>query len=188
MALPNQVRAVVFGLGGVVVKLDSKSPWHKLNEIGIDHFEPRDFEENFNSGIENYSLRERAVAGLISSEQYIGAVQKLLRKEIPADKVQDILNLAIKSVNHDVIEILQNLRKNGLILACLSNVDEINWNFLVEKYSIDSYFDMCFCSHSLKLAIPNSEIFDKVQEDLIVSEQEIFFTDNNPTHIVWGLI
>ena len=183
MALPNQVRAVVFGLGGVVVKLDSKFPWHKLNEIGMDQFEPRDFEENFNSGIENYSLRERAVAGLISSEQYIGAVQKVLRKEISADKVQDILNLAIKNVNHDVIEILQDLRKNGLILACLSNVDEIHWNFLVEKYSIDSYFDMCFCSHSLKLAIPNSEVFDKAQEDLFVSGKEIFFTDDNPNHI-----
>ena len=183
MEFQNQVRTVVFNLGGVVVKFDSKAPWHKLKEIGVNYLDPRNFEENFNSEIDSYTVRERAVAGLISSEQYIGAIQKLSRHDIPADKVREILNLAITDVNYDVIEILQDLRKKDIVLACLSNVDEIHWKLLVEKYNIDSYFDLCFCSYNMKLVKPNPEIFDKVQDDLSVSEKEIFSTDDNPNHI-----
>lgn len=183
MSLKIELKAVVFNLGGVVVKRDFKVPLKKLKEIGADRLDLEDFEEKFNSGIDNYTARERAVAGLISSEQYINEIQKLSRQDIPADKVREILNLAITDLNYDVIEILQDLRKKDIILACLSNVDEIHWNLLVEKYNIDSYFDMCFCSYNLKLVKPNPEIFDRVQDDLSISEKEIFLTDDNREHI-----
>ena len=89
----------------------------------------------------------------------------------------------MRILNYDVIEILQELRKKDILLACLSNVDEIHWNFLIEKYNIESYFDMCFCSYNLKLAKPSPEIFHRVQEDLSISKKQIFFTDDNPNHI-----
>lgn len=183
MAIPNQVKVVVFNIGGVVVKFDARIPWRRLNEIGTHYLDPRIFEENFNSGNNDYSLRENAVTGLISSEQYIGAIQKLLRKDIPADKVREILNLAITDVNRDLIKILQDLKKKDVILASLSNVDDIHWKLLVEKYNIDSYFDMCFCSYAMNLAKPNPEIFKKAEENLSVSGKEIFYTDDNPYHI-----
>ncbi len=183
MTPKNQIRAVVFDLGGVAVNLDSKAPLKILKEIGVDNLDPRDSKGNFNSGIGNYTLRESAVTGLISSEQYITEIQKLLQYDIPAYKLRDILSLAITDLNIDVIEILQELRKKDIVLACLSNVDEIQWNLLVEKYSIDSYFDMCYCSFKLKLAKPSPEIFDRVQDDLSISNEEIFFTDDNPINI-----
>ena len=95
MTLKNRIRTVVFDLGGVVVNLNSRAPLNKLKEMGVDYLDPRDFEDNFNCGIDNYTLRERAVAGLISSEEYINEIQKLSQYDIPADKVRDILNLAI---------------------------------------------------------------------------------------------
>lgn len=183
MALPNQIRMAVFDVGGVVVNFDSKAPWRKLKEIGIDDLDPSDFEENFNTEIDSYTIRERAVAGLISSEQYIGEIQKLSGHDMPVEKVRDIVNLAITDVNYDVVEILQDLRKKNIILACLSNVDELHWEFLVEKFNIESYFDLCFCSFKMKLTKPNPEVFDKVQDELPVSDEEIFFTDDNPIHV-----
>ena len=183
MALPNQIRMVVFDVGGVVVKLDPEAPWHKFKEIGIDCLGSSYFEDNFNSEIDSYTIRERAVAGLISSEDYIGSIQKLSRHDIPAEKVRDIINLAIADVNYDVIEILEDLRKKDIKLASFSNVDEIHWQLLVEKFNIDSYFDLCFCSYDMKLTKPNPEVFERVQEELSVSEKEIFFTDDNPIHI-----
>lgn len=103
----------IFGVGGVVVKLDSKAPWNKLKEIGIDDLESSNFEENFHADIDGYTIRERAVAGLISSEQYIGAIQKLSRRDISVEKIRDVINLAITDVNYDVVEILQDLRKKA---------------------------------------------------------------------------
>ena len=173
----------VFDVGGVVANLDPEAPWRKLKKIGIENLDPSDFEENFNTEIDSYTIRERAVAGLISSEQYIGAIQKLSRRDMPVNEVRDIVNLAITDVNFDVVEILQDLRKKNIILACLSNVDEIHWKFLADKFNIDSYFDFCFCSYAMKLTMPNPEMFDEVQDKLPVSEKEIFFTDDNPTHV-----
>jgi glucose-1-phosphatase len=167
------VRAVLFDLGGVIVRTEYQAPRQHLAEsLGMDY---DDIDRIVFGGGTNGSAA-RATLGQISEDEHWLNVMKILKQ--PASQSERIRTefFAGDIVDRTILDFLRSIRpkyKTGLISNAWSGLRNY---VLREKF--DDAFDDMIISSEVGTAKPSEEIFHIALKQLGVSPNEAVFVDD----------
>ena len=167
------LRAVIFDLGGVIVRTEYQAPRQKLAErFGMDY---EDIEKIVFGGGPNGSAA-RASVGEITEEEHWRQVMKTLKR--PADEYPRIQQEFFGGdvVDRTLLDFLRSLKptyKIGLISNAWSGLRA--W---IEREKFEDVFDVMIISAEVGTAKPAEAIFRMALDQLGVSPNEAVFVDD----------
>ena len=170
--MPLRIEAVVFDLGGVLVRLgdltdilgDHPLPESEFWPMWLQSKTVRDFESGRCDATE-FGNRLVAEFGLqFSGEELVHRFLAWPKGLYPES--QDLLT-----------------RIADVSLAVLSNSNPVHWDGQKDAEVIRSLIDKAFMSHEIGLIKPDPEIFDYVQGDLALPADAILFLDDNQINV-----
>jgi epoxide hydrolase-like predicted phosphatase len=173
----SNIRAVIFDLGGVLLRTEDPQPRLEMaGRLGLTR-------QELENAVFNHPASQQAERGLITGEQAWRAVTQALgvpASEIPAFRKQFF---AGDRVDFALIEFIQKLRTR-VTTALLSN----SWiadlpTFLAEDLQIVDTFDVVVSSAKVKVAKPDPAIFRLVLEAVQASPDEAVFVDDFENNI-----
>ncbi|MBI5003241.1 HAD family phosphatase [Candidatus Woesearchaeota archaeon] len=120
--------------------------------------------------------------GLLSSSDFVKAVNEKFQLGLTEEKMQDIFRKAIIP-NKEMIGLLKKIHsKYDLIL--LSDNDDITLNNLQKDHAtMLALFRKMYFSHELKMAKPNKKLFEHVLADLNIEASKCIFIDDKQKNI-----
>jgi epoxide hydrolase-like predicted phosphatase len=164
------VRAVIFDLGGVIVRTEYQAPRQRLAEaLGMEYEDLVRIVFDSDSG-------QRATIGAISADEHWASVMERLKR--PASETTYIRRefFAGDIVDRTLLDYLRSLRrshKTGLI----SNAwDDLRDDIEREKFA--DAFDSIVISAEVGAAKPSAKIFQVALDQLGVSPNEAVFVDD----------
>lgn len=167
------IQCVIFDLGNVLVDFDIL-PFTRELAGECDENPMKLIEWTKESG-----LSERYDSGKVSDmEFYLEFKEKFpinMNFEVFSKKWNDMF-----VANHEMISLVDSLRKNGFHTALLSNTCPMHYNFLENLMNLKQRMDWIFLSYEMKCVKPHNEIYKKVLETLPFSCEELFFIDDLP--------
>ncbi len=86
------------------------------------------------------------------------------------------------SVNHEVHQLLQELRKSGIRVALLTNgTDELAIE--LSDLGLDEEFDAIFNSAELHVAKPSEAVYRSILQSLGLNSTEVAYIDDSPANV-----
>jgi len=164
------VRAVLFDLGGVLLRTEYQAPRQKLAErFGMDY-------EDIDRLVFGSPTAARATVGEITEEAHWNQVMKLLKQ--PAEEYKNIEHEFFGGdvLDRNLIQFLRSLRpqyKTGLISNAWSG---LRGYIMREKF--DDAFDALIISAEVKVAKPSAKIYHLALDQLQVQAGEAVFVDD----------
>ena len=164
------IKAVIFDLGGVILRTEYQAPRQHLAEsFGMDY-------EDIDKIVFGSPSAARASVGEITEKEHWLNVMKMLKQ--PASEFERIREefFAGDMIDHTLVEFIRSLR--GKYKTCLiSNAfDDLREYIVREK--IDDAFDYMVISAEVKVAKPEARIYHLALEQLGVSPNEVVFVDD----------
>ena len=166
----NQIKAVLFDLGKVIVHFNFDPAFKRLSKAsGVPVREIEDF--FVSSGLEvPYD------GGKISSRQFHQEIQKGLKHSISFEKFKKIWNEIFTPIT-GVIRIIQRLHgKKRLVL--ISNTNEMHFAYIRKKYPVIKKFNKLLLSYEEKMRKPDERFYAKAAKACLAKPQEILYIDD----------
>jgi len=166
------IRAVIFDLGGVIVRTEYQAPRQKLAErFGMDY---EDIERIVFGGANGSAAR--ATVGEITEEEHWRNVMKILK--LPAADYKEIQKEFFGGdvVDRTLIHFVGSLKpqyKTGLISNAWSGLRQY-----IVREKIDEAFDSIVISAEVGAAKPSAKIYQVSLDQLGVSPAEAVFVDD----------
>jgi len=172
---PEKITALLFDLGGVLVKLDGppiRPEWRagaELHQDGWLHWMSSQAVRQFESGkIQPDSF----------SAQLVDEFDLLISKE---EFMQYFKNW-LAGVYEGSHALLKDARPHYQ-LGVLSNTNEIHWPRMMHEMQLAGYFDHSFASFETGLLKPDKIAFEHVIQQMSVPADEILFLDDTQKNI-----
>jgi len=167
------IRAVLFDLGGVIVRTEFQAPRQKLAErFGMDY---EDIEKIVFGGGPNGSAA-RASLGQITEEEHWHSVMKALKQPISEyERIRDEF-FGGDIVDRELLEFLRSLKpkyKVGLISNAWSGL-----RAYIEREKFADVFDHMTISAEVGAAKPSAKIYQFALDQLKVQPKEAVFVDD----------
>ncbi len=178
---------LIFDLGNVLVRLDTKGCMDAFKAIGMGQF----------SDYENYPecklLMGKLGVGLISTEQFCDEARQLTGSSATDEQIKDAANKMLVEIPEEKKLRLLALRDKGYRLFLLSNTIDIHWDYCVEElfplsvsglngrkreYGVEHYFERVFLSQHLHLSKPDAKIYEAVIANTGIIPDETLFIDD----------
>jgi len=167
---PQNLRHLVFDLGGVLIQLNPQRLRSVLSAEAMD---------SWKQWMLTDPIAVRFESGHCSVETFIRAAAQ----HIGCDD-QTGLRVAfsewVQGPHPSAGSILSAVRP-PVQVHCLSNTNALHWARLQPR--IEPWFQHCFLSHQLKMAKPDVAIYLHVAEVLGAAPEEILFVDDNPLNV-----
>ncbi len=171
--MASEIKVVLFDLGRVLVDFD-----HKRAAQRISSFCPKSPVEIYNLFFESPAT-VAFEAGKISPEDFYIQVKEMLDLKLSYASFIPIWNdIFFLSPKNRSIFRLVNILRAGYKTALLSNINTLHYEYLKQNFPVFGVFDRIFLSFELGLIKPDKEIYNLVIQELKVSPQEIFYTDD----------
>lgn len=174
----QNIRNIIFDLGGVILDIDFQRTEKAFADLGISNFT-----EFFGLG-HAASFVEDHEAGTISDDEFFVALQKLARHSLEPEVVQKAWNALLVRFPKERVELLRSL-KPKYRLFLLSNTNAIHLKAFQELYketfnngSLDDLFDKVYYSHLLGLRKPSKQVYEHVLRDNDLVPEETLFIDD----------
>ena len=165
------IRAVIFDLGGVLVRTENREPRSQLAErLGLTYDELSALIFDSHSAVQ-------AMKGEITAEEHWGAVQDSLGLSDDDFKQVPLEFWAGDILDEKIVNFLRALRPRYKT-ALLSNAWDDLRLMLEEIWEIDDAFDQLVISAEVGLVKPGQLIYQKVIENLNVEPSEAVFVDD----------
>jgi epoxide hydrolase-like predicted phosphatase len=165
------IRAIIFDLGGVLLRTADFSPREKLaNQLGMSRAE---LEELIFGGDSGGAVQK----GEISLEEYWRTVQERLNYSPDEFKALIEVFFAEDGLDHELVDYIRELRR-GYKTALLSNATSDLRTQVAEKWHIEDAFDIMVISGEVGMIKPEPGIFKLTLEQLGVEAQEAVFVDD----------
>ena len=181
--IQNDIDAVIFDYGGVLINIDYDATIEAFNNLGIENF------EKMYSQAEQSNLFNNIETGHIAPTYFINQLLDYLPSGTSANKVVEAWNAMIKNVPASSIELIEDLKKQGLKVYLLSNTNQLHidvanreWAKVSTKKPVE-LFDAVYYSHEVKMRKPNKEIFEFVCEENSLDVSKTLFIDDSIQHI-----
>lgn len=170
------LRAVICDLGGVVVDIDSnriRQHWARRSRLSSS--------EVFAAyPDEVYEAFER---GEVTEERYLHHVRERLQLVGTDAELADDFNQLYLGVNSAVVELLIQMRGNGLAVLALTNTNSLHHRVWSERFADTlTHFDAIHCSHRLGARKPEAAAFTRVLEAHGLTADEACFIDDVPAY------
>ncbi|MCC5903433.1 MAG: HAD hydrolase-like protein [Halomonas sp.] len=176
---------VVWDLGGVVVELDFRGMMEDATEkFNIDKSELLPLiREEFRVSPSNYSLTEKAVAGLITKEVYISEIKSAISNDISECEIENLLKRILVGEKQETVLLIKKLAQRGFRQACMSNIDQAHWEKIQSFPNVNNLFEKKFLSFERKLVKPDFEAFFKMLEFLGCDKDDVIFIDDREDNV-----
>ncbi len=145
------IKAIIFDLGNVVVKIDKAGQFKKF---AASSNKPIPYIKKY---FENSSARKAFERGEIDPRHFYEGVSKDLNLKISFDNFKNAW-CDIFSLNEDVERLIRKLKGN-FKLVLLSNTDALHFGHIESKYKIVNAFDEQVLSYKVGCRKPNPMIF-----------------------------
>lgn len=173
----SQIRAVIFDLGGVILRTDDPAPRQLLAErLGYTYAE-------LDSIVFNNPISQKAERGLATPEQVWGEIGQKL--QIPDHEVAYFLRefFAGDTVDKTLIQFIGQIHAQHQT-ALLSNTWRKDLDrYIKEDLHFPDIFDLVISSAKIGIAKPDARIFQLTLQTLGVRPDEAIFVDDNRANI-----
>lgn len=179
----NQIKNVIFDLGGVLLNIDYQKTIDAFRDLGID-----DFQNMFSQANQN-NLFDDLETGKISENEFLLNIKNYLPENTSDSQIIDAWNAMLLDFPEERLQLLNKVNKHYKVYL-LSNTNIIHLKSY--KNSLDQSFGYitfsnCFkkvwLSHEVKMRKPHPETFIKLLESENLSPSETFFIDDSVQHV-----
>ncbi len=174
--------AVVFDLGGVLIRLDYQRTITAFKQLGIANFDELYTQAN------QQQLFDLFETGVISPQRFLNELLSFLQNGTSPNQVVNAWNSMILDVPSASINILNQVRKTHHVVL-LSNTNALHvpvvrreWLKLTDR-PMEDFFDGLYFSHELGLRKPHPDTFKTVCEREGIIPEETLFIDDSIQHI-----
>ena len=182
--------AIVFDLGGVLLKLDVRKTIDAFISLGFENVEEKMARiltkkpETDDAGL--FRLYE---TGQITSEQFREGIRMHTGKDISDEKIDRAWTSMLLEIPENNISLIEKLSESYRIYL-LSNTNDIHIEHMLAHSgslrgfgSLVNHFDKLYYSHMVKMRKPDAEIYRHVIEDAGINPQKSLFIDDSPANI-----
>jgi len=174
----DQIKNIVFDLGGVLLDIDYQRSVSAFEKLGIEHF------EKMFSQYHASELFEKLERGELSNAEFYAAIKKRLRTEVNEEEIEAACNALILDFRIKSLEFLEKLAATHK-LYLLSNTNSIHVQFFKKRFttqtgksSLDAYFTKAWYSNEIGMRKPGPEIFEFIlQEEKLKAAETLFIDD-----------
>ncbi|MEM5806007.1 MAG: HAD family phosphatase [Candidatus Aenigmatarchaeota archaeon] len=171
------IKAVIFDIGGVTIKYPMDGIYHDIEkEFKISKKTIKKIYEKLEPLISTDKISEK--------EFWLNLAKYLEIKDVNTFKKVWMNSLKKHgTLNHDVVKIIKNVKKNGYIVAALSNVPTPHER-LHRKLGHYKFFNRVFLSTKLRMKKPDVKIYQYVAGKLGVRPEECIFIDDKMDNVI----
>ena len=170
------IRAVIFDLGGVLVRTEDRTSRRELAErLGLTY-------DELSALVFDSQSAQQAMKGEITTEEHWDEVRKALglsRDEYPGVPLEF---WGGDTLDENLINYLRTLRPQYKT-ALLSNAWDDLRQMIAEIWKFDDVFDQIVISAEVGLVKPDRLIYEKILSDLDVKPAEAVFVDDFPENV-----
>ena len=174
----QNVRNIIFDLGGVILDIDFKRTEKAFIDLGITNFG-----ELFGLGHAASFFKDHE-AGRITDDEFLDSLRKLANYSLAGEAVQKAWNALLISFPVERIELLKRLG-GRYRLFLLSNTNAVHLSAFQKIYrenfnngSFNELFEKVYYSHEIRLRKPDKEIYQFVLKDSHLDAPETVFIDD----------
>ncbi len=182
MIKEENLEAIIFDLGGVILNLNYQLTIEAFKSLGIE-----DFDKMYSQAKQN-DLFDRFEIGQISSQYFINSLLPFLPNGTSPNKVVNAWNAMILDFPQERLRLIEKLGESKRLFL-LSNTNEIHLQAVKQSLakttdkSLESYFEETYVSHEMNMRKPNKEIFEKVCSNNKLDPSKTLFIDDTIGHI-----
>lgn len=179
----NNIKNIIFDLGGVILNIDTQR--------SIDAFKNILGEDNdvFITKYNKLNLLERLEKGEISPEQFRVNIKKIISQQVADEQIDKAWNSMLLDFPRERIDLLYKLKQNYRTFL-LSNTNKIHYDSytqtLNKKFGIKKLSDLFekeYMSFNLNMRKPDKKIFYYVLEKSNLVATETLFIDDTKENI-----
>ena len=180
----REIKNIVFDLGGVIVDLDIPTSLKAFAKIMVHPV------ETLEEAIATLRPLMHAMdVGEMEANTFISIMKEQCRPGVKDEDIVDAFNQIIRLPRHR-LEWLLELRKHYRVFL-LSNIGDLHWRETLrqsEALGIDfaSCFDEMFLSYKMKLAKPDTRIYERLIAETGILPSETLYIDDLPNNIEAG--
>ncbi|MEG1672733.1 MAG: HAD family phosphatase [Alistipes sp.] len=175
----DEIKNIVFDLGGVLIDLDKQRCIDAFNRLGFPQIETL---IDFYYPAEIFNRLERGEVDAHTVCEYIRTEAR--KPEITDAQIHHAYQMFLAELPAAKLELIMQLRTAGKHTYLLSNTNEMVWDDVEAKFvaanghPIGDYFDRIYLSYEMGDLKPSPTIFQRVIADSgIVPEQTLFIDD-----------
>ncbi len=173
----EQLDAIIFDLGGVIIDVDMESPYKFLLDKS-----PRDDQELL---LELKAIALNYEIGKIDNQQFINSFKNAIKIDYSDQEIKNIWNKMLGKVPSNLGELLYkiNQEKQTFILSNTNpiHIEEVEKRFeqSIKNYSLEGLFDKIYYSHQIGLHKPDPQVFEYVIKENNLNPSKTLFIDDN---------
>lgn len=178
----DNIEAIIFDLGGVLINLNYQTTIDQFVDLGIDDF------ESLYSQAEQGNLFNDYETGKISSQRFVNGLLDFLPTGTSPNQVVSAWNAMIFDVPNSSIELLDKL-SSKYKLFMLSNTNDIHIERVLKEWkkvtnrAPESYFEKIYLSQEIGMRKPHPETFQFVCDEQELDVSKTLFIDDSTQHI-----
>lgn len=179
----NQLKNIVFDLGGVLLDIDYRQSVEAFEKLGIEHFEKMFSQYHANV------LFEKLERGELSDAEFYAAIKTRVRAGVSEEEIEAASNALILQFRIESLEFLEKLAATYK-LYLLSNTNSIHVKFFKRLFTaqtgkplLDTYFTKAWYSNEIGLRKPGREIFEFILQEENLKAAETLFIDDTLDNI-----
>lgn len=172
------IKNLIFDFGGVLIDLDRPRCLERFRELGLPNV------ENVLDLYHQQDFFQQYERGLITSADFRNIIREKIGRKVADADIDAAWNSFLVGIPTYKLETLLALRKNYVVYL-LSNTNEIHWlwscqnAFPYRSFQVEDYFEHIYLSYEMKMAKPDTGIFQRVLDEEGLEAKETFFIDDS---------
>jgi glucose-1-phosphatase len=173
----ENIKNIIFDLGGVIMDIDVKQTLNAFSKLGI-----KNIERYFGHGFAASFVSDHE-AGKISDEDFLAEIKKLISNEVSDKIVINAWNALLLRFPPERITLLKELKTRYRVFL-YSNTNAIHYNKFSEMYrlefggTLEDLFEKAYFSHTLGHRKPDTGGFEQIIRENSLDPKQTLFVDD----------
>lgn len=186
----DNIKALIFDLGGVIINLDKDASIKKFKDLGVI-----DADKKITSYLPD-GIFLKPEMGLVTNEEFFA----LLRHEYGINCSDEEIREAFIAILRDMPEkkrkLLRRLKRGfynakgeRIRILLLSNTNDIDFSYIRNRYfesdgyTLSDYFDRVYLSYEVHMVKPNEDIYRYLLDNENLRPEDCLFLDDSERNI-----
>lgn len=175
----DNIKNIIFDLGGVVIDLDRSLAVHALENLGVS---------DADSLLGQYAQKGPFLlleSGIMTDAQFYDAILPYCRPATTCSEIQEAFNRFLVDLPVERLATIRDLRARGFKVYMLSNTNPVMYNgwidlaFRQEGRMVNDYFDGIVVSFQERVCKPDPLIFRNIISRYDLNPAETLFLDDS---------
>lgn len=178
----NNIKTIIFDLGGVLYDLDRQKCIDALVGIGVSNA------GDLLTDYKQSGIFRQIEEGEISDSEFYNEIRKIAGNNASDLEIKKAWDAFLIEIPKYKLDLLAKLKSKYQIFM-LSNTNSIHFSdaipneFTQNGLTINDYFDRLYLSYEMKTSKPHQDIFEKLISDSGITASEALFIDDSPENI-----